>query len=82
MKLFTAHPQTVGETYARHFRVATSFGVPMVLSGFACILHGIFPFWFERTGSDTVRRLHDRMVTNRRRKMDAGEPCHELDWCI
>lgn len=82
MKLFTAHPKTVGETYREHFRMASSFGVPMVASGIACILHGVFPFMFERTGSDTVRRLHDRMVTNRQTKVEAGQPCYELDWCI
>lgn len=65
MKIFTTHPQDVGETYVEHLATASSFGVPMILTGFACLLHGIFPFWFEKTGSNLVRKLNDRMVVNR-----------------
>jgi len=65
MKIFTTHPQDVGETYVEHLATASSFGVPMILTGFACLLHGIFPFWFEKTGSNLVRKLNDRMVINR-----------------
>jgi hypothetical protein len=27
----------------------------------ACIIHGVLPFAFVRTGSDTVKRLYGRM---------------------
>jgi len=40
---FTAHPETVGETYAEHLGMATSFGCRMVLAGVACMLHGVLP---------------------------------------
>ena len=82
MKLFTEHPKDVGETYIEHFGMASSFGVPMILAGFACLLHCIFPFLFEKTGSNLVRKLYDRMVINRV-KADAGQASeHELEWCI
>lgn len=64
---FTEHPASVGETYGEHFRVASSFGVAMLVGGAACLVHGVLPFLFTRTGSMTVARLHDRMVTNRTR---------------
>jgi hypothetical protein len=38
----------------------------MVLAGVACILHGLLPFLFVRTGSRAVAELHERMVINRR----------------
>ena len=82
MKLFTAHPQEVGETYAEHFVVASSFGVPMVLAGLACLLHGFFPFLFEKTGSNLVKKLYDRMVVNRVRSETGKATEHELEWCI
>ncbi|MEL6874220.1 MAG: DUF6356 family protein [Pseudomonadota bacterium] len=82
MQLFTKHPRTVGETYSEHFIMASSFGVPMILAGLACLLHGIFPFMFERTGSNLVRTLHDRMVTNRVKKPVGPEEHHEWEWCI
>lgn len=66
--LFTDHPASVGESYLGHMGQAFSFGFSMLGAGFACLLHGIFPFLFVRTGSATIRRLHDRMVTHRDRR--------------
>ena len=81
MKLFTEHPQTVGETYSEHFVMASSFGFPMILAGLACILHGIFPFLFEKTGSNLVKTLYDRMVTNRVKSKTSQATEHDLEWC-
>lgn len=64
---FTAHPNEVGETYAQHLGVATGFGVAMIGGGLACLVHGALPFLFTRTGSSVIARLHERMVTARRR---------------
>lgn len=64
-RLFVAHPETIGETYFQHLRHASSFSFSMISGGVACLLHGLFPFLFERTGSDKIRALHDRMITNR-----------------
>ncbi|GAB4181254.1 MAG: hypothetical protein OHK0024_20090 [Thalassobaculales bacterium] len=73
--LFTQHPNEVGETYAEHFVVATGFGSRMILAGFACLLHGLFPFLFVKTGSNAIRELHERMVTHRRVKpLPEGAP--------
>ena len=82
MKLFTEHPEQVGETYSEHFAMASSFGIPMIFAGFACLLHGIFPFMFEKTGSNLVRKLYDRMVINRVKVTNGNATEHELEWCI
>ena len=58
---FSRHPQTVGETYGGHMMTAWSFGFAMLGAGLACLVHGLLPFAFERTGSACVRRLHERM---------------------
>lgn len=57
MNPFTRHPASVGESYGRHFGVATTFGATMILGGIGAILHGVFPWMFETTGSRTVTRL-------------------------
>jgi hypothetical protein len=62
---FTAHPETVGETYSEHLGMATSFGYRMVLAGVACILHGVLPFLFVSTGSRAVAELHKQMIAGR-----------------
>ncbi|HTQ13529.1 MAG TPA: DUF6356 family protein [Rhizomicrobium sp.] len=72
-KLFTAHPESVGETYWQHLASAAAFGIRMIAAGAACLLHGLLPFLFVTTGSRTVRHLHDRMITHRARVRAAPE---------
>lgn len=69
-QLFTEHPASVGENYWQHLRHAVGFGLRMVVSGLACMLHGVLPFLFVRTGSRQVALLHDRMIVNRSRMPD------------
>lgn len=64
-RLFTEHPESVGETYLQHLFAASGFAVRMVFGGVACLLHAIFPFAFRRTGSECIETLHERMVRNR-----------------
>lgn len=65
---FTEHPASVGETYWEHMRSAAGFGASMLTGGVACLIHGLLPFLFLRTGSTTVSRLHQRMVVTRARQ--------------
>ncbi len=61
-KIFLDHPEAVDESYLEHLRVASSFGLTMILAGSACLLHGVVPALFTRTGSNAIRQLHERMV--------------------
>ncbi len=62
---FTEHPASVGESYGEHFVTASGFGMTMLAAGLACLLHGVFPFLFHRTGSNAITALYRRMVTHR-----------------
>jgi hypothetical protein len=62
---FVEHPASVGESYFRHLRNAVGFGVAMIGGGAACLVHAILPFTFVTRGSETIARLHERMITNR-----------------
>lgn len=66
-KAFTEHPASVGETYGEHLVMASGFGLRMVFAGLACMLHGLLPFLFVKTGSHQIETLHGKMVTNRSR---------------
>jgi Family of unknown function (DUF6356) len=66
IRAFTAHPASVGESYSQHLFRAVCFGARMVLAGIACLVHGVLPFLFVRTGSRAIAELNDRMVVNRR----------------
>jgi hypothetical protein len=64
-RLFLDHPRSVGESYLEHQRHALGFGISLLAAALACLVHAVVPGLFVRTGSETVTRLHDRMVVNR-----------------
>ena len=74
MKYLTKHLDSVSESYFQHGRHALSFAASMFVGSLACLGHAIFPFLFERTGSDIIRRLHDRMVVNRHQLTPTPRP--------
>ncbi len=61
----------MGESYTGHLLQALCFGTRMVLGGMACLVHGVLPFLFVRTGSRAIADLNDRMVVNRRVRLPA-----------
>jgi len=71
IRAFTDHPASVGESYTEHLFRAVYFGTRMVCAGIACLVHGVLPFLFVRTGSRAIAELNDRMVVNRRVGMPA-----------
>ena len=42
-RIFSEHPETVGETYLEHLETASFFGSRMIVAGMACMLHGPTP---------------------------------------
>jgi hypothetical protein len=58
VRLLTAHPASVGESYLTHLGFAWRFGGSMLIGGAACLLHGLLPFLFTTGGSRRVRALH------------------------
>ena len=66
-RLFTSHPESVGETYLEHMSSASSFGLHLMLAGLACTVHAILPFLFTTTGRSAITDLHEKMVTHRQR---------------
>lgn len=67
MRLFTEHPDSVGENYVQHMGSAFSFALTMLIGSLACFVHGVLPFLFTTTGKQTILKLHHRMVTHRHR---------------
>lgn len=61
-RLFTEHPESVGESYFEHMGVALSFAGPLLMAGLAALVHAFLPFLCTTTASTTVKRLHARMM--------------------
>lgn len=73
-RAFTEHPASVGESYFEHMGCAFGFSLKMIGGGVACLLHGLFPFLFVRTGSKCIDELHHTMVTHRDKRLrEAGD---------
>jgi hypothetical protein len=56
-RLFTHHPESVGESYGQHFSVALGYGLRLMAAGACALVHAILPFCFEKTASTMVRRM-------------------------
>ena len=68
-RLFTEHPESVGETYLQHLCAASWFAARMFTGAIACFVHALLPFTFRHTGSECISELHERMVVNRNRSV-------------
>lgn len=64
-RMFTEHPESVGETYTQHARHAFWFSGRLAIAAMACAVHAVFPSLCTRTGGTIIRELHDKMVVNR-----------------
>ena len=62
---FIKHPNSVGENYIQHMLVSFSFSLLMIKGFFVCLIHALLPFCFEKTGSNMIKDMHERMVMNR-----------------
>ncbi len=62
---FSEHPKTVGESYWQHLLVALGFAFALFGAAIAALIHAFFPAWFEKTASQKITLLHDRMVCKR-----------------
>lgn len=78
-KLFTEHPDAVGESYFEHMGVALSFAGPLLAAGLAALVHAFLPFLCVTTASVTVKRLYAR-ITNRTPHAARGPADRMLGW--
>ncbi|WP_267434185.1 DUF6356 family protein [Sphingomonas sp. GM_Shp_1] len=81
-RLFTEHPDSVGESYLQHFGVAARFGGIMMLGGLGAIVHAVVPGLCTTTGSDTVARLYAEMVAKRRKVQAAQAQMKSVEYVI
>jgi hypothetical protein len=60
-EFFVDHPHSLGESYWEHQTHATRFGATLIAAGIACLVHGVVPGLFARTGSSAVASLYEQM---------------------
>ena len=67
MAYFTRHLEEVNESYFQHMRYATRFSMKLAIGSMSCVVHAIFPFLCEKTGSTIIAAMHHDMVLHRTR---------------
>jgi len=70
--IFTNHPNKVGETYFEHFLKAFGFGIKLMLISLRVFIHAIFPWCFEQSTSDRIKKLND-ILQDRKNSVNSGE---------
>lgn len=56
----TSHLIEANKTYFQHMRGAAKTCRQCFLAGTAAMIHGVLPFVFETTASDTIRKIYQR----------------------
>lgn len=81
-KLFTDHPESVGETYLQHFGVASRFGTKMIVGGLGAVLHAVVPAFCKTSASRTVDGLHAEIVAKRNAARAAQTQLKTVEYII
>lgn len=56
-KLFTEHPNDVGESYLMHLIWSIVYSMHFLFAGVACLVHAFLPFLFKYTGSSIAKKI-------------------------
>jgi hypothetical protein len=65
-RLFTAHPEAVGESYFEHLVFAWRFAGRLFRASLAAFIHGVVPAACEATASSTVLGMANELSARRR----------------
>jgi hypothetical protein len=66
MNINFSHLQQEQMSYCEHMHRAFSMSARMVVGAAALLVHGIFPFVFETTGSETITDLYYTYVDRKK----------------
>ena len=77
---FTKHTNLVNETYLEHMWCAFKFFYTLFGLSLAVLVHAIFPFLFEFTASDGIKKLNDCMQDRKpeRNELDTYFPPNDF----
>ena len=58
------HLNEVNETYFQHMRIAFKIGSTMLVTGVLCLIHGLIPGLFKKTGSNQIANMYEMVSRN------------------
>ena len=51
-------------TYFQHMQIALKIGVTMLVRGVFCLIHGLIPGLFKKTGSNQITKMYEMVSKN------------------
>lgn len=60
-RLFLDHLRSVDESYFEHLLFAGGFALRLVGAGMAALIHALIPCLFEKTASQMIIKMHDKI---------------------
>ena len=54
----------VNVTYHQHMRIAFKIGFTMLVTGVFCLIHGLIPGLFKKTGSNQIAKMYELVSRN------------------
>jgi hypothetical protein len=61
IRLFTEHPNSVGESYIEHACFAWKLSCRLARCSIVAFVHGCFPCCFQTSASDEIELIHDNL---------------------
>ena len=58
------HLNEVNETYFQNMRIAFKIGFTMLVTGVFCLIHGLIPSLFKKTGSNQIAKMYEMVSRN------------------
>ena len=58
------HLNEVNETYFHHMRIAFKIGFTMLVNEVFCLVHGLIPSLFKKTGSNQIAKMYEMVSRN------------------
>ena len=54
----------LNETYHQHMRISFKIGFRMLVTGVFCLIHGLIPGLFKKTGSNQIAKMYELVSRN------------------
>ena len=58
------HLKEVNESYLQHMWIAFKIGFTMLVTGVFCLIHGLIPGLFKKTGSNQIAKMNEMVSRN------------------
>ena len=64
IKNYQKNLNEINETYFKHMRIDFKIGFTILVTGIFCLIHGLIPSLFKKTGSNQIAKMYEMVSRN------------------